>query len=454
VDRFDFVVIGAGPAGEAAAGEGRRREQTVAVVDRELFGGACPFWACMPSKSLLHAAAIHALGGDYDWQHASDRRDYMINREDRDTPDDSSHVESLRKIGAEPIRGEARLTGPGRVAVAMKDGGERTLEARHVILAVGSHTKRPLIDGLEDVEPWTNREATGARRLPRSLVSLGGGPTGVELSQVYARYGVPVALVESNPRVLARDHARNSESVRHGLERDGVDVRTGVRAERVHARAGKNEAHRVELSDGSAVEGHEILLAIGREFPLGDLGLDSVGLDPGRIEHDGRLRLADGLWVVGDPAGPELHTHVSHYQGELAVRMALGDPVRPDYSAIPRCTYTDPEAAFVGLSIEQAREAGHDCFELVADLATSSKGYVAEVTEGHVTIVVDQAESRLLGAAIAGVGGTEVIHEAVLAIKSRTPLAVLADTIHAFPTTARVMGGLFADAARQLESGP
>jgi dihydrolipoamide dehydrogenase len=450
MDRFDFVIIGAGPAGEAAANEARRLEATAAVVDRDLFGGQCPFWACMPSKSLLHSAAIKALGGDYDWQRASDRRDYMINREDRDEPDDTSHVEGLRKAGAEPIRGEARLAGPGRVTVTT-DGKARTLEAEHVILAIGSHTRRPKIEGLDEIEPWTNEEATGARRLPRSLLVLGGGPTGVELSQVYARYGVPVTLIESNGRILARDHPRNSEQVRHGLERDGVSVHTGCRALRLRPRAGTDGAHRIELSNGSTADGHEVLLAIGRDYPLEELGLESVGLDPRSIEADGRLRLADGLWLIGDPAGPEMHTHVSHYQGELAVRMALGRADRPDYSAIPRCTYTDPEAAFVGLSLEQARDAGHDCFELVADLATSAKGYVAELAEGHVTIVVDRRAQRLLGVAICGVGGTETIHEAVLAIKTRTPLAVLADTIHAFPTTARVMGGLFADAARQLE---
>ena len=452
MEHFDFVVVGAGPAGEAAAQLALSRGASVAVVERWLVGGMCPFWACMPSKTLLHAAYVHALGDRYPWSRASARRDYMINREPpRSAPDDSGHVHELERNGGTVIRGDARLAGPGRVTVTSGEGAIRELEARHVVLAVGSTTRMPPIEGLADTEPWTNVELTSTRELPPSLLVLGGGPTGVELSQVFARFGVPVTLVESNPRLLARDHPRNSEAVQAGLERDGIAVHTGVRGLRVQPAAGQDGAHRLELSDGRAVEGHRILISIGRAFPLSGLGLESVGLDPTAIEPDGRLRLADGLWLVGDPAGPELHTHVSHYQGELAVRMALGDDVRPDYRAIPRCTYTDPEAAFTGQTLEQAQAAGHDAVEFTQPMATTSKGYVSETDLGHVTIVVDRKERVLLGAAIAGPpGSSEAIHEAVLAVKSGTPLGVLADTIHAFPTTARAMGLLFSRADREL----
>jgi dihydrolipoamide dehydrogenase len=169
--------------------------------------------------------------------------------------------------------------------------------------------------------------------------------------------------------------------------------------------------------------------------------------------RDGRLRIADGLWVVGDPAGPELHTHQGHYQGELAVRMALGDDVAPDYRALPRATYTDPEAAFVGRSLEQARDDGVDAFECVAEFAMSSKGYSVEATTGHVTIVVDRASRTLIGAAMACPDASAAIHECVLAIKARVPIEVLADTIHAFPSTSRILNGLFADAQRELAAG-
>ena len=331
------------------------------------------------------------------------------------------------------------------------DGGTRELAAHDVVLAVGSTTRLPPIEDLAATDPWSNVQLTATRELPRSLLILGGGPTGVELGQVFARYGVPVTIVESNQRLLARDHPRNSEAVEAGLTRDGVTIRTGVRAVKAVAGGGNDGAHRVELGDGTVVEGHRILIAIGRAFPLADLHLDAVGLDPATIKPDGRLRLADGLWLVGDPAGPELHTHVSHYQGEMAVRMALGDDVRPDYTAIPRCTYTDPEAAFTGVTLEQALAAGLDAVEFTQPIETTAKGYVSETVLGHVTIVVDRAARTLVGAAIAGPpGSTEAIHEAVLAVKTHVPVAVLADTIHAFPTTARVMGTLFGQAARAL----
>ncbi|MDQ3880118.1 MAG: NAD(P)/FAD-dependent oxidoreductase [Chloroflexota bacterium] len=447
MEQFDFVVVGAGAAGEAAAHMARRRGASVAIVDRDLFGGSCAFWACIPSKTLLHAAAVRATGGDYPWPRASDRRDYMINREGRGYPDDTSHADALAAAGATVLRGEARVAGPGRVEVG-ENGSTRLLAARDIVIAVGSHSKVPNIDGLDRIGYWTNVQATSLRELPESIAILGGGPTGVELAQVYARYGVATTLVHPKPLILDREHPRSSRAIAAGLERDGVAIRTGVHAQRV-GDAGRDGAKRVELSDGSSVEAREVLLSVGRSSPLAGLGLETVGVDlDGRdaLHPDDRLRIAPHVFAVGDPAGPELHTHLAHYQGEMAVRIALGDDVRPDYRAIPRATYTDPEVASVGIGLEQARDEGRDAFEETADLATSAKGYVTE-SGGHVSIVVERSERILLGAFIAGPGASEAIHEAVLAIKTRTPLDVLADTLHAFPTTARVMGGLFAEAA-------
>jgi len=451
-EAYDLVIIGAGEAGQAAAHLAAKRGASVAIVDRELFGGSCPYWACMPSKALLHAAAIHHQGGDYPWQRASDFRDWMIVRErPRDWPDDGGHVRDLEASGALVVRGEGRIDGPGRV-VARSADGERALMAKAILVSVGTNSTVPDdIEGLEAIVPWTNRQATSTRELPRSLVVLGAGPTGVEMSQVFARYGVPTILVSPHERINPKDHPRNSATLDAALRRDGVDIRTNTRARRVRAAAGADGAHAVDLSDGSTVEGHEILLAIGRTAPLAGLGLETVGVEltDGRLRPDDRLRIAEGVYVAGDPAGPEMHTHLAVYQGEMVARILLGDDVRPDHRAIPRATYTDPEAAGVGLTLDEAIERGHDADEETQDLATTAKGYVAEA-QGHATIVVDRRERILLGAFIAGPGAAEAIGEAVLAVKLRVPIDVLADTIHPFPTTSRVMGNLFAQVARRL----
>jgi pyruvate/2-oxoglutarate dehydrogenase complex dihydrolipoamide dehydrogenase (E3) component len=379
----------------------------------------------------------------------------MINRSaDAAEPDDTSHVRALEKAGAVVYRGDGRIAGRGRVSVS-HDGARHELTATDVVIAVGSTSRRIQIPGIEAIKVWTNEQATLTRDLPRSLLILGGGPTGCELAQVYARFGVPVTIVQSGPRLAPTDHPRNSEVVRATLEADGVTVRTGVRAVAARAGAGTDGAHVVELDDGTTAEGHELLAAVGREVPLDELGLEHYGLDTsGRTPpypRDGRLRIADGLYAVGDAAGPELHTHQAHYQGELAARMAMGEHVSPDYRALPRATYSDPEAAFVGVTLEAAKEAGLDAFELVAEFPKSSRGYALEATLGHITIVVDRASRELVGAAVACVDASAAIHECVLAIQAHVKVDVLANTIHAFPSTSRIFNGLFADALKRLD---
>ena len=452
---FDFVVIGAGTAGEATANKARELGASVAIVDRRWFGGSCPHVGCLPSKALLHSAAEHrANPARYDWPRASARRDYMVNRApDAAEPDDGGHVRALEEAGAVVYRGDARITGRGRVSIR-HDDATHDLEAKHVVVAVGSTSRRVEIPGITAVRPWSNEEGTLTRELPRSLLILGGGPTGCELAQVYARFGVPTTIVQSGPRLAPTDHPRNSEVIRAMLEADGVIVKTGVRAIRAHAGAGTDARHVIDLDDGTKVEGHVVMTAVGRVFPLEEIGLEHYGLDvSGRtppFPRDGRLRVADGLWVAGDAAGPELHTHQAHYQGGLTVRMALGESLTPDYRALPRATYTDPEAAFVGLSVEQAHEAGLDAFELVGDFATSTRGYGVEATLGHVTIVVDRATRELVGAAVACPDASAAIHECVIAIHAHIPMDTLAEAIHAFPSTSRIFDGLFADAMREL----
>jgi len=450
---YDFVVIGAGASGEAAAHYARARGATVAIVDRDLFGGSCPFWACMPSKTLLHASAVRAHGGDYPWSKASDRRDYMINREHREYPDDTGHVKGLEAAGAIVVRGTARLAGPGRVAVT-HDTTTHELAAKNVILAVGSVGKVPPIPGLADASYWTNVEATTLRTLPRSIAILGAGPSGVEIAQYLARFDVRTTIIAPR-QVNPTDHPKSSKLIAQTLRNSGVDVRTGVRAQRVRANAGSGGAHVIDLSDGSTASAEIIQLSVGRTSApaLQTLGLESIGVtydgaDTLKVGDD--LRLTPNVFAVGDAIGHELSTHLGHYQGEIAVRIALGDDVRVDFSAVPRVVYTDPETAAVGLRVEEARERGMDAFEETIDLPKTSKGYIEEADMGHVTIVVDRQRKIVVGAFIGGVGAGEAIHQAVLAIKLKTPIDTLAQTVNAFPTTSRVLGGRFAAAALKL----
>jgi dihydrolipoamide dehydrogenase len=406
----------------------------------------------MPSKTLLHAAAMRAHGGEYSWESASARRDYMIVREGRDYPDDSGHLRDYASAGIVAIRGVACLAGRGCVIVRTAEG-RRELEASSVVIAVGSVSKVPELPGLAEAGYWTNKEGTSLRELPKSIVLLGAGPSGTELAQVYARFGVRTTIV-SPRQVNPTDHPRSSALLASILRDSGVDVRERVKPLRVRPRAGRDGAHLVELDDGSAVEAEVIELNVGRTAApaLRALGLETIGVaydGADALTVDEQLRVADGVYAIGDCIGHELSTHLGHYEGETAVRVALGDGARADFSAVPRAVYTDPETAAVGLRVEQAKETGIDAYEETADLATSAKGYVSE-SKGHVSIVVDRARKVLVGAFIAGPAASEGIHEAVLAIKLRTPIALLAETIHAFPTTTRVMGGLFAKAALAL----
>ena len=365
MDRFDLVVIGAGAAGEAAAHYARSRgAHRSAIIDRGLFGGSCPFWACMPSKALLHAAAVHHGGGDYPWSKASDFRDYMINREGTDEPDDSGHMKSLEGAGATVIRGSASLDGPGRVRV-----GDRVLEAGAVVLAVGSVSRVPSdLPGLGEAHPWTNVEGTSTRELPRSLAILGAGPTGVELAQVYARYGVPVTLIHpARPgqrqgalaarRELLGDVARGRR--RHAAARVARDARARRRGGR---RRPRHRARRRRRSRSRATRSCSPSAATIRSTASGSRR-------SGSRRRTGRWSRTSGC---GSPrtstpsatsAGPEMHTHLGHYTGEAVVRIALGDDYRPFLDAIPRATYTDPETASVGLLLEQAKERGIDAAE-------------------------------------------------------------------------------------------
>jgi dihydrolipoamide dehydrogenase len=348
------------------------------------------------------------------------------------------------------VRGTAKIAGPGKVVVRTEGAHQaRELEARDIVIAVGSVAKVPKLDGLAEAGFWTNKEGTSLRELPKSIAILGAGPSGTELAQVYARFGVRTTLV-SPRQVNPTDHPRSSALLAKALRASGVDVRENARALRIRPRAGKGGEHVVELADGSSAEAAVIELNVGRTASpaLASVGLNAVGVafdDGDFLNVDDMLRAADHVYAIGDCIGHELSTHLGHYEGETAVRIALGDNARADFSAVPRAVYTDPETAAVGLLLEQAKKRGIDAYEETADLATSSKGYVSE-SEGHVSVVIDRTNKVVVGAFIGGPAASEAIHEAVLAIKLRTPISLLAQTIHAFPTVARVMGGILAKA--------
>ena len=461
---YDAVVIGAGAGGEGAGTLGAQLGGRVAVVERDLVGGICSFWACMPSKALLDSAGRRRLGADYPWSRAAARRDWMISREETDYPSDAGHVSGLESAGAEVIRGTARITGRGRVEVALKDAGPRTIEARSLIVAIGSEPVIPPIDGLAEAGCWTSNDATSARDLPSSLVVLGGGVVGVELAQVYARFGVKTTLVEGADRLIPREHPKSSELVAAQLEEEGVELHTGVLAKAVRRGGAGRE---VDLSDGTKVDGAELMVAVGRKTAdLRALGIEETGAelsDKGAVSPDGHMRVADGVYVAGDCAGGMQFTHVADYTGRVAIRNSLGRESVADLSAVPRTSFTDPETSGVGTTVEEAREQGIDAFEVTADFSTSARGFtieprhdseeaILEGSPGHITAVVDRGRGVLVGAFAACPGASELIHEAVLGIKQSVPVEVLADAIHAFPTGARVFGNLMAEARDKLDS--
>jgi pyruvate/2-oxoglutarate dehydrogenase complex dihydrolipoamide dehydrogenase (E3) component len=293
---------------------------------------------------------------------------------------------------------------------------------------------------------------------------MGGGVVGIELAQVYARFGAKTTVVQGTDRILPRDHPKSSEVVAAQLREEGVDIRTDVTATAVE-RGGAGR--RVALSDDSVVEGAELLVAVGRRAAdLRALGCEEAGVpldDRGRAAPDDRMGIADGMFVAGDCAGGLQFTHVADYQGRVAARAAVGQEVRADLSAVPTATFTDPETATVGMTVQAGWERGVDAFEVSADFATTARGFsieprrpsdeaIREGSPGHITAVIDRDRRVLIGAFAACPGAGELIHEAVLAIKHRVPVDVLADTIHAFPTAARVFGNLMAEARDRCES--
>jgi dihydrolipoamide dehydrogenase len=449
---FDVVVIGAGPAGEVVAGRCAEGGLSVAIVERELVGGECSYWGCIPSKVLLRAGDVVAAA-----RRVAGAREAVTGPVDADATfarrtsftgdwDDAGSLPWLTERGIAVVRGTGRLAGERAVEVTSVDGTTTfLLAARAVVVATGTSAAIPPIPGLAEARPWTNREATAAKEVPRRLLVLGGGAVGVELAQGFRRLGAEhVAVVEAAPRLLAREEPFAGEEVREALEAEGIAVHVGVSVAAV-TREGDGPV-RVRLADGTELVGDEILVAAGRRPATADLGLDVVGLEPGRpVATDDRLRAlgvpGDWLYAVGDANGRALLTHMGKYQARIAADVILGRDAtaRADRDIVPRVTFTDPQAAAVGLTEAQARQRG-----LRVRLVTHATGAVAgaavEADEfpGTSALVVDEDRRVLVGATFVGSGVQELLHSATVAIAGAVPLDDLWHAVPSFPTVSEV----------------
>jgi pyruvate/2-oxoglutarate dehydrogenase complex dihydrolipoamide dehydrogenase (E3) component len=404
-----------------------------ALIERELVGGECAYWACIPSKTLLRppearAEARRAAGlaePEERWQEIVAYRDYMTR-----SLDDSGAVKGYEENGTRVYRGEARIVAHGRIDV----GGE-VLEAERIVIATGSDPAIPPIEGLEKTGYWTNREATQLAEVPRDVLVLGGGPVGIELGQMLRRYGARVTIVQAAERLIDREHPAVGELIADALKDEGIQLCLGR-----HARAARAENGRriLELDDGSELSAAELLIATGRKPRGGAIGLGALGIKAnasGAIPIDERCRVAEGVWAIGDVTGVSLFTHVGKYQARIVADDIAGREPRADYRSIPRVVFSDPEIAGVGMTSEQARENRIEIAEGRADLAkiARTETYGRDLG-GQLGVIADRQRGVLVGAWAVGPLASEWIHQAVLAVKTETPVEVLRDTVAQFPT--------------------
>ncbi len=433
---FDVVVIGAGAAGEVAAGRLGERGLSVAIVEDRLVGGECSFFACMPSKALLRpveltreAARVPGVTvGPIDAGAVLARRDEVIAH-----LDDSGQLPWLEQRHVTLVRGRGRLDGPRRVRV-----GEEVLEARTaVIVATGSTPLLPEIPGLRESRPWTSIEATTATSVPESLLILGGGVVAAEMAQAWASLGSRVTLVHRGDRLLSREEPFAGDQVRQGLAEAGVDVRLRAHPTRVSR---DEDTFAVQLEDGATLHGARLLAALGRRPTTDDIGLETVGVEPGgALAVDETLRVpgVDWLYAIGDVNGRVLLTHMGKYQGRLAADAILGHDVRlrSDGARSPRVIFTEPQVGAVGHTLHGARQAGLDVVHVDVETGGNAGGsFVGRGTPGTARIVVDRRREVIVGATITGAEIAEALHAATIAVVGEVPLRDLWHAVPSFPT--------------------
>ncbi len=439
MEQVDVVVIGMGPGGEEVAGRLAEAHLNVIGIDERLVGGECPYWGCVPSKMMIRAAdalaegrRIPGLAGDSrvtaDWAPVAAR----IRNEATDNWDDKAAVDRFEGKGGRFVRGHGRLTGHDTVAV-----GDREFQAgRAIVLNIGTQPAIPPIPGLAGTPFWTNREAIETTEVPASLIVLGGGAIGCELAQVFARFGAQVTVVEAAPQLLPLEEPDSGAVLATVFAREGIALRLGAKAVGAsHDGAGFG----VELDGGETLGAHQLLVVTGRKADLAAVGLDVLGVDPTAraVPVDARMKVAPGVWAIGDMTGKGAFTHVSMYQAEIAIADILGaDGVADaDYRALPRVTFTDPEVASVGLTQAQATAAGIDVLVGRADMASTSRGWIhGPGNDGLIRLIADAERKVLVGATVVGPSGGEVLSALVVAVHAEVPLDRLRSMIYAYPT--------------------